>query len=255
MSKKTIRNIIITGIIFLCTGIILTGISVFKYDTNITSIIDIWDNRKEIEVNETFNENLENIESLKLDLMFMNVHVRTGEQEEIIFHNIPKEKVNITKNDKHMEVSLDIEKEYKYKNMEVIVVLKEEHMLENFILNANMADVKIDSLRSKKAAFYLSMGNIETDKLLITDLILDNNMGEFEGILEDMNSIEIKNKMGDIHLDYVGNLNSFNYEIDTNMGTTEIGNDEYNEDTMIDNNSLKQINIENDMGTVIVKEK
>lgn len=255
MSKKTIRNIVITGIVFLCTGVLLTGISVIKYDANITSIIAGWKNQKEIEVNETFNENLENIESLKLDLMFTNVHVITGDQEEIIFHNIPKEKVKITKNEKHMEVSLDIDKENQYKNMEVTVVLKEEHMLEDFILNANMADVKIDSLKSKKAAFYLSMAHIETDQLLITDLTLENNMGEFEGIVEDINSIDISNKMGDIQLDYVGNLNSLNYEIDTNMGTTEIGNHEYNKDTVVDNHSLKQITIENDMGTVIIKEK
>ncbi|MEF9951964.1 MAG: DUF4097 family beta strand repeat-containing protein [Clostridium sp.] len=242
------------------------GIGIFNHKDNASNNIST----KKYKLNE-FNE-------MDLDIDMATVNIENGDTYEIevsyntryseIKHEIKDKKLIVTEQSKGTKIG-----NKKLKN-HITIRIPKNHSFNKSNINLAMGDLNINNLTSKDMDVELDMGsftgsNIETDnikceasmgsidisKLRSKATNIDVEMGSANISGEIYGVTEINSSMGSVELSSSINLDDYEFDLNTGLGSISINNEEINGKYIKKANSKNIIKAKTEMGSIEVNYK
>lgn len=126
----------------------------------------------------------------------------------------------------------------------------------NIKIYAEAGDCDVNGLTADIAEFGVGAGDIDAENIFINGGSASSSMGDLSLNGTINGDFNISVSMGDISIETVDGANTYNYNYDLNMGDISIGTREmsgFSEKSSINNNALRTMNIECDMGSVEIE--
>ncbi|HWT74064.1 MAG TPA: DUF4097 family beta strand repeat-containing protein [Mobilitalea sp.] len=119
-------------------------------------------------------------------------------------------------------------------------------------ITMSSGDVKISGLNTASVKINNSYGNITCSDITAEDFNADLSSGDLDVSNADLKSTDISNSYGDTTLSLVGPDTDYSLDLRTSYGNVKVGNKEYEESAVIDNNGSRKVTADLSSGDVKV---
>lgn len=192
---------------------------------------------------------------IKIDSDLGDIEVRRGNQQEVVFHDVPRDYVTIKETGDEIEINIDYPRTFNFSGIQggkLILYLKDA--VYDLDIEDNLGDIRVQDLRFSNLDIESHLGdvtaeNVETDKLKI-----DQNCGDITVSGKLLNTSTIENDLGDIHVSVNGNINEYDYKVKNNLGDTLVNGKRSSGHSNIETNTGKdhQLKVTNHLGEISV---
>ena len=149
---------------------------------------------------ERWDQSLQEVESLSLDVTLGDVRIERGKENKITFLDIRKEKVNIKQEKGNVTVTVDnpdISKGNRNRNDTIIVTLKDKQY-ERISVEDKLGDIQLKNLSAKHITIEEKLGDITLEHIVSKDLAIAQSAGDIEVDGQLYGNSVVKSSMGDI---------------------------------------------------------
>lgn len=121
---------------------------------------------------------------------------------------------------------------------------------EYLYISAGAGNIAGDGLSADEVKIDGGVGNVELDEVEFQDADFDCGVGNLniQGVLTGKNKIDCG--VGGVSLDLIGDLQDYNLDIDSGVGTIRVNGEKISNETEIDNNGDNSIKIDGGVGDV-----
>lgn len=178
---------------------------------------------------ERWDQSLQEVESLSLDVTLGDVRIERGKENKITFLDIRKEKVNIKQEKGNVTVTVDnpdISKGNRNRNDTIIVTLKDKQY-ERIYVEDKLGDIQLKNLSAKHITIEEKLGDITLEHIVSKDLAIAQSAGDIEVDGQLYGNSVVKSSMGNITIHVRGDQKDYRYRVKNTMGDTQIQNREW----------------------------
>lgn len=263
---------IVFCIIALCFGVTFSqfekaypnGIGIIR--KNYVSFDDDWDDD---ELDDTENvvseEAFSGVENLKLDIDASEVRIKTGTDDKIHVDDSRMKTENavqktLSDDGKTLEITTKMRSSFKnVRNVKgtLVIYLPKDYKFDQVDMEYGAATAEIDGLNAKSLKIESGASGCTIKNADIEELDVETGAGslDFYGTVE--KEVDIDCGAGRVTLNLEGKVEDYNYELDSSVGSVEIGEDidlgGLSTEKSIDNGSKRTIEISNGAGSVEIR--
>lgn len=265
-------------IIALCFGVTFSqfekaypnGIGIIRKDY--VSFEEDWDDDDDDdEPEETENvvseETFSNVENLKLDIGASEVQIKTGTDNKIHVDDSRMKTENVVQkrlsdDSKTLEITTKMRSSFDFKNVRnvkgtLVIYLPRDYKFDQVDMEYGAVTAEIDGLNAKSLKIESGASGCTIKNADIEELDVETGAGslDFYGTVE--KEVDIDCGAGSVTLNLEGKVEDYNYELDSSVGSIEIGEDidlgGLSTEKSIDNGSKRTVEISNGAGSVEIR--
>lgn len=182
---------------------------------------------EEYSYNERWDQPLQEVKSLSLDIRLGDVRVERGKENKITFLDIRKETVKVKQEKGVVTITVDNPEVFKGNRDDTVIITLKDTQYERIHINNKLGDVQLASLSAKHISVEEKLGDITLENIVSRDLTIAQSAGDIEVDGQLYGNSVVKNSMGDIVIHVRGSQKDYRYRVKNTMGDTQIQNREW----------------------------
>lgn len=179
---------------------------------------------EEYSYNERWDQPLQEVKSLSLDIRLGDVRVERGKENKITFLDIRKETVKVKQEKGVVTITVDNPEVFKGNRDDTVIITLKDTQYERIHINNKLGDVQLASLSAKHISVEEKLGDITLENIVSRDLTIAQSAGDIEVDGQLYGNSVVKNSMGDIVIHVRGSQKDYRYRVKNTMGDTQIQN-------------------------------
>lgn len=157
---------------------------------------------------------------------------------------------------------LEVQRKNKYKTIHkmgeasAVLVIPEDVYLRELSIDANASDLDVQSVEAEKLEVEINASSVNIADMAVGTLDVNNNAGvvTIDGSVQ--RELDVEVNAGDVEVQLIGGYQDFNYSLQTNAGSIQIGEQEFsgmkNEKKIKNAEAKKMAELECNMGSITV---
>lgn len=181
---------------------------------------------------ETVNDEFEvkgDIKTLDIKAAMLNVKIEDGDEIKITYKGDERLKPDYTYDETTKTLKIEQKKTVKTTNLssdnKLTIEIPENHQMDNFTLELDMGNLKVDEIIAKEISIEDNMGNVEIEKTDSDSIVVDANMGNVTISKCDAKDVEVKAAMGNVEIKLEEDIKDYSIDASASLGNLTIGND------------------------------
>ena len=197
------------------------GIGFGDYDTA------FWLDDDETDTASRWEQHLQEVTSLTLDIRLGDVRIERGSENKISFLHIRKQDVSVDNKQGVITAKVENSDVLRNNRKDAVIITLKDAQYDRIQIDNKLGDVQIHNLSARHIGVEEKLGDISLKDIISNDLTIKQSAGDIEVEGRLMGNSIIKSSMGDIEVQVHGSQEDYRYKVKNSMGDTQIQQHDY----------------------------
>lgn len=169
-----------------------------------------------------YDKSFETVRSLQVDVGIADIEIRKGNENRIVYRSNRDDDIKVSNKDGALTLVIKNDKIITNNSASKLIIYLKDATYEKLFIDIKIGDIDIIDFHAKDIEIYSKLGDIDMEGLYSERLMIDQKCGDIDVEGQLLQTTTIHNKLGDTEVNIRGNREDYRYEINNNLGDSEI---------------------------------